>query len=331
MAGTEALKSPNLHLSKTLSTELSLTTKWLLSDERVRTDRTGMHLILNHVTELQEVGDTNGSLLVERLTRLTIINSRRAEVRQTGLLCPLTQVFKLSTVEDWSSELHTEFLTCSTKNSLEDLSQIHTRRHTHRVQHQVDRATVSQERHILLTHNLRDNTLVTVTTGKLITNLDLTLLCDIDFGHLQDTGRQLITNGNGELATVLLSSKLLVLADIVHDQLLDESVDVLIIGPTVALDAIILEVLKCWHCELAALGENLRLGIVFHALASLAVGERHQLVNEHVLQLVALCLILLIDLLKLDLILFLRLTRLLCTLEEFFVDDNTTQRRIGLE
>ena len=38
VAGAEGLKSSNLHLSETLSTELRLTSKRLLCDERVGTD-----------------------------------------------------------------------------------------------------------------------------------------------------------------------------------------------------------------------------------------------------------------------------------------------------
>ena len=58
MACTKGLKGPNLHLTKTLSTELCLTTERLLGNQTVRADRAGVHLILNHVTELEEVSDT---------------------------------------------------------------------------------------------------------------------------------------------------------------------------------------------------------------------------------------------------------------------------------
>ena len=51
---------------------LSLTTEWLLRDERVRTDGASMHLVIDHVTELEEVGHTDRSGLVELLTRTTV-------------------------------------------------------------------------------------------------------------------------------------------------------------------------------------------------------------------------------------------------------------------
>ena len=184
MRSTECLDCPDLHLSETLTTELCLTTKWLLSDERVRTDRTSVHLVLYHVTELQEVCDTDCSRLVEHLTCLTIIKVCRAVAWETCLVSPLVKVIKLSTIEDRSSELNTELLTCCTKYSLEDLTEVHSRRHTQRVQYQVNWTTILEEWHILLTNNLRYDTLVTVTTSELITYTDLTLLSDINLSHL---------------------------------------------------------------------------------------------------------------------------------------------------
>ena len=83
-----------------------------------------MHLVLNHVTELEEVGDTYGSRLVEALTSLTIIQVGRAQTWQTCLVGPLSEVVELSTVEDRSSELNTQLLTGSTEDSLEDLTKV---------------------------------------------------------------------------------------------------------------------------------------------------------------------------------------------------------------
>ena len=142
MAGTKCLKSPDLHLSETLTTKLCLTTKWLLGNQAVRTNRTGMHLVLYHVTKLQEVGNTYRCRLVKLLTCLTIIQMGRAEAGKSCLICPLGKVLQFSTIEDWRSELHTKTLTGSTEDSLENLTEVHTRRHTQRVEYQVYRTTV---------------------------------------------------------------------------------------------------------------------------------------------------------------------------------------------
>ena len=76
MRSTECLDSPNLHFSETLTTELCLTTEGLLRDERLRTNGTCVHLVLNHVAQFQHVGDTHGCELVEGLTSGTVIQLR---------------------------------------------------------------------------------------------------------------------------------------------------------------------------------------------------------------------------------------------------------------
>ena len=68
----EGFESPDFPSPRALTTVLSLTTEWLLRDERVRTDGASVHLVIDHVTELQEVGHTDRSGLVELLTRTTV-------------------------------------------------------------------------------------------------------------------------------------------------------------------------------------------------------------------------------------------------------------------
>ena len=126
MAGTECLQGPDFHLSETLATKLSLTTKWLLGNQRIRTYATSMHLVFNHVAQLQEVGDTHSGRLVEHFARLTIKQVGRAESWQTSLVCPLLQVFEFGTVENRCGKLHAETLAGSTKDSLENLTEVHT-------------------------------------------------------------------------------------------------------------------------------------------------------------------------------------------------------------
>ena len=54
-------------------------------------------------------------------------------------------------------------------------------------EYHIYRTTVSHKWHILQTNYLRHNTLITMTTGKFITNLDLTLLSNIYLSHLKNT------------------------------------------------------------------------------------------------------------------------------------------------
>ena len=77
--------------------------------------------------------------------------------------------------------------------SLQDLSDVHTGRHTQRVQYDIQRTSIWKEWHIFYRKNSGDNTLVSVTTCHLIADRDLSLLCDIDANYLINTRSQLIT------------------------------------------------------------------------------------------------------------------------------------------
>ena len=86
----------------------------------------------------------------------------------------------------------------------------------------------------------------------------------------------------------------------------------LIIGPVVTLDAVILHVriLQGGGSELAALGNHLGTCVVFHALAGLSLGQDKQLVYQDILQVVVLCLVLLVNLGQDNLVLLLALAGL---------------------
>ena len=99
----------------------------------------------------------------------------------------------------------------------------------------------------------------------------------------------------------------------------------LIVSPAAALYSLIVEVLKCSNSELRALGNDFSVGIVLDALRNLVLSKSHQAVNEHILKVVALCLVLLVNLLKGNLILFLALASLDSTREELLVYNDTAQ------
>lgn len=78
---------------------------------------------------------------------------------------------------------------------LQDLADVHTRRHTQRVEHDVDRRAVLKERHVLDGQDLGDDALVAVPARELVTVLDLALL-----GHVHPD--QLV-HARGQLVAVL--------------------------------------------------------------------------------------------------------------------------------
>src|SRR5450830_414201 len=51
---------PNFHLTETLTTELCLTAQWLLSNQRIRTSRAGMHFIIKQMMQLENMHVTEG-------------------------------------------------------------------------------------------------------------------------------------------------------------------------------------------------------------------------------------------------------------------------------
>jgi hypothetical protein len=75
---------------------------------------------------------------------------------------------------------------------LEDLADIHPRRHAQRVQHEVHRGPVREERHVLHRHDLGDDALVAVTAGHLVARLKLALHGDEDLDHLHHARRQVV-------------------------------------------------------------------------------------------------------------------------------------------
>ena len=74
----------------------------------------------------------------------------------------------------------------------EHLADVHAARDTERVEHDVDRRAVLQERHVLHRQDLRDDALVAVTAGELVAFADLALLGHVDPHQLVDAGGQLM-------------------------------------------------------------------------------------------------------------------------------------------
>ena len=84
-----------------------------------------------------------------------------------------------------------------------NLTEVHTRRHTQRVQADIDDRSVLEERHVLVAHDTGHDTLVAVASGHLVAHLQLTLLGDIDLGHLDDARlREFVAVGDVVLLTL---------------------------------------------------------------------------------------------------------------------------------
>ena len=105
-----------------------------------------------------------------------------------------------------------------------------------------------------------------MTSSELITDLNLTLLGDVNLRHLQHARRKVVTDCYGKLATAQLSVHLLRLAHIVDDKATDKTVYVLIVCPVVALNTIVFKILQCGDRELGTLRDDFGASVIFYAL-----------------------------------------------------------------
>ena len=88
--------------------ELRLTAERLLRDKRIGTDRTGVHLVVDHVAQFEHVGHADGGRLVETLARLAVVEVGAAAARDTCLGGILVDLVERSAVEDRRGELHAQ-------------------------------------------------------------------------------------------------------------------------------------------------------------------------------------------------------------------------------
>ena len=74
----------------------------------------------------------------------------------------------------------------------ENLADVHAARHAQRIEQDVHRRAVFEERHVFFRHDAGDNALVSVTAGHLVADRKLTLGGDVDLDHFQHAGRKLV-------------------------------------------------------------------------------------------------------------------------------------------
>ena len=79
---------------------------------------------------------------------------------------------------------------------LENLADVHTRRHAQRIEHDVDRIAVVVERHVFDRDDRRDDTLVTVASCHLVARLHAALHGEINLDHLQHAWREVIARSD---------------------------------------------------------------------------------------------------------------------------------------
>ncbi len=87
---------------------------------------------------------------------------------------------------------NTQFVSGKSKHGFEDLSDVHPRRNTKRIQYDIQWRAIIHEGHIFFGHNASHHALVSVTAGHLVAHLQLSLASHIDLYHGFYTGREFI-------------------------------------------------------------------------------------------------------------------------------------------
>src|SRR5215471_6663432 len=187
-----SLERPHLHLAEPLSAELRLAAERLLRDERVRPDRPRVDLVVDQVRQLQHVDVADGDVLLERLARHAVEEPRLAALRQTRAIEPVLDLVLRRAVEHRRREVEAERVSRPSEVRLENLADVHTRRHAERIEHDLHRSAVRQMRHVLLGEDARDDALVAVAAGHLVADRQLALHRDVHLDELDDARRQFV-------------------------------------------------------------------------------------------------------------------------------------------
>ena len=89
---------------------------------------------------------------------------------------------------------------------LQNLTDVHARRHAQRIQHDVDRRAVRHVRHVLDRNDGGDHALVAVTARHLVAGLHAALHRQVHLDHLEHARRQIVARG--DLGLLLLEALL---------------------------------------------------------------------------------------------------------------------------
>ena len=115
-----------------------------------------------------------------------------------GKLQSVHDIIFVCTVKHRRGHIETQSLRRKGKVNLQHLPDVHTGRHAQRIQHDIQRTSVGQIRHILHGQHPGDHTLVSMTACHLVAYRNLSLLCNINSDCLIYAGRQLIAVLSGK-------------------------------------------------------------------------------------------------------------------------------------
>src|SRR4051812_20632404 len=192
VSGSICFEGPNFHFSEALASELGFSAERLLGDERIRSDRTRVNLVVDQMRELEHVDVADADALLEHLAGHTVEERRLAVIGKSGGLELRLDLRLDGAVENGRREVETERASGPPEVRLENLSDVHARRNAERVEHDPDGRAIRQVRHVLLGEDAADDALVAVASGHLVADTQLALHGDVNLDHLDDTRRELV-------------------------------------------------------------------------------------------------------------------------------------------
>ena len=154
---------------------------------------------------------------------------------QLGLLEVAADFLFLDAVEDRRGELEAEQPGGPAQVGFQHLADVHARRHAQRVQHDVHRRAVRQERHVLFGHDLGHDALVAVAAGHFVADGQFALGGDIDLDRLDDAAVHSLAGFGAFHFLVVLHLQVVELLFEAADDLVDLVAD----GRGVDLDAVV--------------------------------------------------------------------------------------------
>src|SRR5207248_2271581 len=131
--GPVSFKGPHFHFSEALAAELRLAAEGLLGDQRVRSDRARVDLVVDQVRELEHVNEADADALLERLAGHAVEELRLAVLGESGGAQLRLDLRLDRAVEHRRGEVETEGARGPSEVRLENLTDVHARRHTERV------------------------------------------------------------------------------------------------------------------------------------------------------------------------------------------------------
>ena len=151
VGGAVGLQRPDFHFAEPLAAEAGLAAQRLLRDQRVRAGRAGVDLVVDQVVQLQhvDVADRRSAArTARRCGRRTAAPCRARAGRPRS--SAFVDVFLGGPVEDRRDGLEAQLGAGPAQVRFENLAHVHTAGHAQRIEQDVHRRAVGQERHVFL-------------------------------------------------------------------------------------------------------------------------------------------------------------------------------------